>query len=631
MATSILGIGVSALNAAQAGLTTTSHNISNASTPGFSRQSAVQTTAVPQFSGAGYLGQGTNVETVKRSYSEFLATQLREATTQSAYLNEFQGQLSTIDNLLSDPAAGLTPSLTAFTASVNALGNNPGDTPSRQQMLSSAQTLSGRFRDVAGQLQNLREGVNTAITSTVAQINSQASAIGALNDRIRTLQGSGQPPNDLMDQRNMMLQDLAAQIRISVVPVADGTVNVFMPNGQGLVMGTQSFSIAAQSDPANPAEMTIGLSTAGGFKPMRESDITGGALGGALAFRNQVLSNAENSLGRVAAAFASAFNAQHAMGQDMNGALGANFFSTGAGPLVVAHTGNTGNGQVTASISSFASVTTSDYKLQYDGTNYTVTRLSDGSAQVFGSLPQTVDGVDFSLASGSPMAGDSFLVQPVRNAALNFTTLISDTASIAAALPVRATVSAGNTSTAVLGVASVTPPAGANLQQPVTITFTGPNTFSVAGTGTGNPVGLTFTPGMTISYNGWSATFNGSPASGDVFTVGTNTGGRGDNGNLLALAGVEGARILNGGSASVHEAYAQMVAGIGTQAHAAISDSKAQAAITAQAEAAQQSVSGVNLDEEAASLLKYQQAYQAAGKVIATASSLFEEILAIMR
>ena len=260
-----------------------------------------------------------------------------------------------------------------------------------------------------------------------------------------------------------------------------------------------------------------------------------------------------------------------------------------------------------------------------------MTRLSDSNAQVFAALPQTIDGVSVSLNSGAPAAGDSFILQAVRGAARNLTTLLTDTAAVAAALPMRGAAAAANTSTATLAVGGVTPPPSVNLTQPVTITFTAPGVFNVSGTGTGNPSGLAFTSGMTLGYNGWSATFDGTPAAGDVFTVVPNTGGSGDNGNLLALARLGKAKLLDGGTASVQDVYAQMVTGIGVETHGAITEARAQAAVTVQAEAAQQSVSGVNLDEEAAALLKYQQAYQAAGKVIATANTLFNEILSIMR
>ena len=631
MSSSIFGIGVSALNVAQAGLAATSHNISHAATPGYSRQNSVQATAAPQLTGAGYFGQGATIETVRRSYSEFLVTQLREAGTQAAHLDTLRDHLSNIDNLLSDPSTGLTPAMNEFFASVNALANQPGDTPSRQQLLSSAQVLASRYRGLADSLADLREQANDGIGVAVGEINSKAGSIAQLNDRIRTMQGSGHAPNDLLDQRDAQLRDLGAQVRINVVTLADGTLNVFMPNGHGLVMGTKSFAIAAQGDAANAVNITVGMNTGAGFRAMRESDLSGGALGGLLAFRNGVLDGAENALGRSAAALSANFNSQHMAGQDRNGVLGAAFFSTGTGPQLLANTGNTGTAQLAAGISNANALKASDYRVQYDGANYTVTRLSDSNAQVFAALPQTIDGVSVSLNSGAPAAGDSFILQAVRGAARNLTTLLTDTAAVAAALPMRGAAAAANTSTATLAVGGVTPPPSVNLTQPVTITFTAPGVFNVSGTGTGNPSGLAFTSGMTLGYNGWSATFDGTPAAGDVFTVVPNTGGSGDNGNLLALARLGQAKLLDGGTASVQDVYAQMVTGIGVETHGAITEARAQAAVTVQAEAAQQSVSGVNLDEEAAALLKYQQAYQAAGKVIATANTLFNEILSIMR
>ena len=639
MGNSILGIGLSALNAAQAGLSSTAHNISNAGTPGFSRQSAVQSTVTPQLTGAGFIGQGVSIETVRRAYSDFLTAQLREASTQSAHMTALTGQLANIDNLLSDPATGLTPAMNEFYAGVNALAAQPGDTPARQQLLSSAQVLAGRYRGLAGALDDLRAGVNSGVVTAVGQINSQAASIAQLNEQIRAASGSGHAPNDLLDQRDLLLRDLGGQLRINVVPLADGTLNVFMPGGQALVMGSEAFAIDARPDPADPRNQTVGVTTAAGFRPMRESDLSGGVLGGLLAFRHQTLDGAENALGRGAATLAAAFNAQHMAGQDRNGALGAAFFSAGSGPQVLANSNNTGSAQLGAVITNVNALGTGDLRVQYDGASYTVTRLignttgnaAQNTAQVFATLPQTVDGVTLSLASGALAAGDSFVVQPVRSAALNFTALIADPALVAAALPVRGTAAAANSGRAVLAVTGVAPPPGPNLTAPVSLTFTSAGTFDVSGTGTGNPAGVVFTAGGMVSYNGWSAVFNGTPAAGDVFTIGPNSGGTGDNGNLLALSLLASARLLDGGTASVHDTYAQMITRIGVETHAARVDTKAQAAVLAQAEAAGQAVAGVNLDEEAAALMKYQQAYQAAGKVIATANTLFQEILSIMR
>lgn len=627
---SVLNIGVTGLNVAQAGLTTTSHNISNVNTPGYSRQEAVQSTNTPQYTGAGFLGQGANVSTVRRLYNDFLSTQTREAQSQSSQLSSLSSQLQNIDNLLSDSQVGLSPVMNAMFGSLNTLAANPSDPSARQGVISAGQTLSTRFRDLSAQLSSLRDGVNATIGQSVTSINAITSQVAKLNDSIAAASGStGQTPNDLMDQRDSLLRDLAKQIRVSVVPLNDGSVNVFMNSGQSLVLGTTSSQLQAQTDPANPQNLVVGMTTAGKFIPFNDSSISGGELGGALAFRG-ALDGAENGLGRIAITLAQSFNAQHDAGQDLNGAMGTDFFSV-AGPQALVNANNTGNASMNVSLANPGTLTTSDYKLAYDGSNYTLTRTSDNTKQTFSSLPQTVDGLNFAISSGAMAAGDSFLIKPTQGAAASFTELVNDPAKVAAALPVRAAVSNSNSGSGTISVTGVTPPAGANLQQPVSIVFTSATTFNVVGTGTGNPTNLAYTPGMKISYNGWSATLDGSPKNGDSYNVGPNTGGSGDNGNANALAGLQVSKLLGGGTASLNDAYAQLVGDIGNQTSAAKTGASAQQTVLSNADSAQQSVSGVNLDEEAANLLKYQQAYQAASKVIATANTLFDQILQMMR
>jgi flagellar hook-associated protein 1 FlgK len=625
----ILNIGISGLNAAQAGISTTSHNISNVNTAGYSRQTTVQTTNTPQFTGVGYLGQGTSVSTIKRLYDGFLATQTREAQSQSSQLSMLSGQLSNIDNLLADTTVGLAPVMDSFFDAVNTLASNPSDAAARQSLISAGQSLSTRFRDLSSQLSTLRDQANANISQSVAGINSITSQVASLNNSIAAALGSGKEPNDLMDQRDALLQDLAKQTRVSVVPLDDGTVNVFMNSGQALVLGATPTQLQVQADPSNPQNLTIGINANGKFQQLAESGLSGGELGGSLAFRT-ALDGAENGLGRIAIELAQSFNAQHNVGQDQNGNLGTNFFAAGT-PQSLVNANNTGNASLNVSISNYSALTTADYKLAYDGTNYTVTNQSTKQQQTFASLPQTVDGVTIGIGSGAMNAGDSFIVQPTRAGASSFASLVTDPARVAAALPVRTSQANANTGSGTMAISGVTPPANANLQQPVSIVFTSATTFNVVGTGTGNPTGLTYTPGMQISYNGWTATLNGTPANGDTFSVGVNTGGSGDNGNALALGNLQTSKLLNGGTASLNEAYAQLVSDVGNQTRAAKTGADAQKVVLTNAQTAQQGVSGVNLDEEAGNLLKYQQAYQAASKVISTANTLFDSILSIMK
>ncbi|HEY4371395.1 MAG TPA: flagellar hook-associated protein FlgK [Burkholderiales bacterium] len=624
---SILSIGVSGLNAAQAGISTTSHNISNVNTPGYSRQQTVQTTNTPLFSGGGYFGQGVNVASVQRAYDSFLVAQTREAQTQSTQLDGLSAQLKNIDNLMADPSAGVSPMLDNLFSAFNTVSASPSDPASRQGLISAAQTLASGFSNLSSQLASFGDQANASVTQAVSTMNTDSAQLAQLNQQITVATAGGQQPNDLLDQRDALLQDMSKQARISVVNSPDGSVNVFLGNGQPLVLGSQQNQLTAGPDPSDPSQTIVGITSGGKFQAFNSADVTGGAIGAAFAFR-QTLQQTQNGLGRIAASLAQSINAQQEVGQDLNGNPGTDFFSA-AGPQVLGSTNNTGSATVGASVSNYAALTASDYKLAYDGTNYTVTRLSDNTQQSFASMPQTVDGVTISL-SGTPAAGDSFLIEPTRNAASTFKSLLTDPNQVAAAFPVRAGSGTSNGGTGAAQVTAVTPPANANVSQPVNIVFTGPNTFNITGTGTGNPTGLTYTPGMTISYNGWTATLSGAPASGDSFNVGPNTGGSGDNSNIKALANLQLAKTMGGGTASFSDAYATMVSNVGNQTAAAISGASAQQTVLTNATSAQQSLSGVSLDEEAANLLKYQQAYQAASKVISTADTMFQSILQVI-
>ncbi|MBL8384912.1 MAG: flagellar hook-associated protein FlgK [Burkholderiales bacterium] len=627
---SMISIGMSGLNAAQTGLHTTSHNITNVHTPGFSRQSTLQTTGIPQFSGAGYLGQGVDVVSVTRSYSSFLDLQAREAQTMASHLNALAAQLASVDQMFSDPSAGLAPALDEFFGAIGAVAASPADTASRAVLVSSGEMLAARVRDLYQRLESLRDGVNAQVGASAASLNGLAAGVAELNRQIVRAAAAGDAPIDLLDRRDTMLRDMAKEIRITAVATPTGAVNVALSNGQPLVLEGDAFEVAAGRDEYDVANVVLGIQAGSRFQAFAESTITGGKLGGVAEFRSVTLDTAQNALGRLAGMLADAINAQHAVGQDRTGALGGAMFAF-AGPTVQSGDNNVGSASLTATIADYGAVTTSDYVVGYDGTNYVMRRLSDGQMRTFASLPQTVDGVTLTLASGTPAAGDSFKLLPSRYVGAGFDALITDPAKIAAALPMRAAAGGANSGAGVLRVESVAPPANANLTQPVTITFTSATTFNVTGTGTGNPVGLTYTPGMALTYNGWTASLRGTVAAGDTFSVSPNVNGIGDNGNLRALSAVATRRVLDGGTASAGEAYAQAVSLIGNQTYAATVRMKAQDAVLTQADAARDTVAGVNLDEEAANLLKYQQSYQAASRIIATANAMFDEILGIAR
>lgn len=633
MGNNIFGIGVSGLQAAQAGLLTAGQNIANASTPGYHRQQVELSNALPQATGSGFIGNGVDIVTVRRLYSDFIAREVLSAGSQSSQLDVYYGQLKQIDNLLADPSAGLSPALQDFFAAVQGVATYPNSTSSRQALLAAGSALDSRFQALDSRIGELRDGVNQDIADTARSVGTYATQIADLNQRIvlARMAAGGQPPNDLLDQRDHLVSELNNLVRATVVVQDDGSYNVFVGSGQPLVAGTQAFSLEGMRDPLDPTRMTVGYRSPAGLIQLPESTLTGGRLGGLLAFRNESLEPAQNALGQVATVLAGTFNQQHRLGQDLTGQPGQDFFSLGT-PQVSSSTRNTGNAQIVGAfdITNLGALTTSDYRLTYDGTNYTLTRLSDNTRQTFATLPQTVDGFTLSLASGAAAAGDVFQIRPTATGAANIGVAITDTSKIAAAASIRTAQGAANTGTGKVSAGSVVT-LGPNLQQPVTITFTSTTTFDVTGTGTGNPTGLSYTPGADISYNGWTIQVSGAPASGDTFSVGPNTNGTGDNRNALLLAGLQRQKTVGGGTASYQSAYAALVSQVGTKTRELEVTSTAQAAVLAQAVQSQQSFSGVNLDEEAANLMRFQQAYQASGKVLQIASTLFDTLLQLGR
>lgn len=641
---SIFSIGVSGLNAAQAGMLTTNHNIANASTAGYSRQQIVQGTNTPVFSGVGFLGQGTNVQTVKRIYDQFLGSQVLSAEAGASEMDSYLAQIKQIDNLLADPSAGLSPALSGFFKGVQDVAANPASVPARQSMLSAAQALVSRFQSLDQRLSEIRDGTNQQIAGQITQINTYSSQLAEINQRIVLAQAGGgnQPPNDLLDQRNQMLTELNKLVRVTTVTQSDGSFSVFIGSGQPLVVGSQAYQLKAVPAVDDPGRTTVALVGVGGTAMiLPESQITGGSLGGLLNFRNQTLDSTQNALGRIALTLAQNFNDQHKLGQDLTGALGQNFFTVGA-PTVQSSSLNTGTGTPTVSIdgASIAQLTASDYRLRFVGGNYQLTRLADNQVQTFTTLPQTVDGLTISAGAWAPNANDSALIQPTRSGARNIATAFSDARLIAAAAPIRSSSALTNTGTAAIsaGTVDAPPPPNPNLQHKVTITFTSPTTFDVFDVTSATTLasGVAYTAGANVAYNGWTAQITGNPAAGDKFTVETNANGVADSRNAALLGALQTSNTVlgsatSGATASYQSAYAQIVSAVGSKTNEVMAIGAAQQGLADHATQALQSLSGVNLDEEAANLMRYQQAYQASAKVLQIASKVFDEILALGR
>lgn len=635
MGIGIFGSGVSALNAAQIGLSTTEHNIANANTPGFNRQEVVLATRLPQLTGAGFIGQGVDVSTVKRIYNEFLSNQVLQGQAQASQLETYYQQIGQIDNMLADSDAGLSPALQELFSAVNNVASSPESQAARQAMLGSAQFLVSRFQSLNQRMSDINNSINGQISSSVTTINSYAQQIASINKNIVLAQAAfnEQTPNDLLDQRDQLISQLNKEIKASVVKQSDGTFNVFIGTGQALVVGEQAITLKAVQSFSDPSKVEVAYGSGATFVRVQQNSFQGGNLGGLIAFRSESLDVEQNALGRVALVLADTFNQQHKLGQDLGGVLGGNFFTQPV-PLVNTNVVNTGTATVSASIASSVALTGSDYSLRFNGgTAYTLTRLSDNTVTALATLPQTVDGLTITTTAGA-MAGDSYLIRPTINGASDIAVAISDTSKIAAAAPIRTNASLTNIGSGRIseGTVNAILPVNANLQQPVSIVFDSPpTTYTVTGTGIpGSPVaGVAYTTGAAITYNGWTMQITGAPAAGDTFTVASNTNATADNRNGLLLANLQTKNTIAGGTASYQGAYAQLVSQVGNKTHELEVTSLAQTSMVNQIIQTQQSISGVNLDEEAANLMRYQRAYQAAGRVIQTANTLFDTLLSL--
>ena len=671
MASGILNVGITGLNAAQMGFQTTSHNISNASTDGYTRQSIVQTTNTPIGTGSGFLGQGTNVQTVQRVYSQYLSSQVLSAQTTASQMNSYLDQINLIDNMVGDSSAGLTSALASFFSGVQEATANPSSISSRQSMISGAASLVSQFNSMDQRLTEIRSGINTQITSQVTSINAYAQKIADINQNIilANASGSGQPPNDLLDQREQILGELNKIIRVQTVTQSDGSYSVFIGNGQPLVVGDQTSKLLALASPSDPERTTLAMSTSNTGNPIfiPESLVSGGTLGGLISFRSETLDSVQNGIGRIALTLAQNFNSQQALGMDLNGDLGTKFFNmanTVAAPL--ASTLNAGNGAPSLQISNYSQLTTSDYRLTYTGSTYMLTRLSDNTVTDVGAGPtlKTVDGLTLNVGTGSPIANDNWLIQPTRNAAKNLAMSITDPRSVALASPIKTKASLNNTGTGTIDagtVVSLNSTAEATtafatkgaLTPPVNINFTSTSTYDVydnnnnlLASGVPYTAGSDVFPipeaylttpsaaGNGLDY-GYRIKISGAPATGDSFSVGYNSSGTSDNRNGVLLGALQTANTMEStasspsGTASYQTAYSQLVSYVGTKTNEVTVLGTAQQKLTDQATTAVQALSGVNLDEEAANLLRYQQAYQAASKVISIASKLFDDILAL--
>ncbi len=652
---SLLNVGARALLANQVALQTTGNNIANVSTPGYSRQSAHMVTVPGQFSGNGYIGQGVDVQTILRNHNELLTRQAAMAASGQSSDAVRSERLNQMQEIFTGGKDSLGTAISDMLGSLSDVKNSPTDMTARTVTLTRMGETAGRFRTAADRLYDIEYTVNEQLKNNVSKINSLAKNIASVNEEIAAAQGNGQVPNDLLDKRDQLIREINQYIQTTQIPADDGSVGLFIAGSQPLVLGTTPTPLAVREKAEYPGsgQMALYFERPGGSPlELNENTLGGGELNGLLKFANHDLAEGRNLLGRMAQAMAMTMNEQHRLGLTLDGQMGQDLFSV---PTSVAGTTNgTGAGNVTfANPTQFSA---SDYEVRFTTPPAgQVVRLSDGKATNFAGLAdpvlQNIDGLQFNLTAAGA-AGQTILFKPFASSAANIQSKLLSPNSLAAANPINAAMGTANGGSMQLAglKATGTPnppglvlPPNANptavppIAGGIQLQFNAgpPTTYDVLHRGTNPPTTIAaaqpYTSGQPINVNGWQITLQGAPKSGDTVTIGNaldpqyGDAYKRNAGNAGALMELRDVQMFD--NATLQDGWAGAIAQVGTRTQSAQYASNMSTAIANNLERDRTAVSGVNLDEEAAKLIQYQQAYQASAKMLQIAQSIFDSLL----
>ena len=639
----ILNVGTRALIANQVALQTAGNNIANVNTPGYSRQSVVLQNVAGQFTGGGYIGKGVDIQTIQRNHSEFLTRQATLASATQYGDTTRADKLKQLQAIFAGGTNGLGAAVNDMLNAFSDVASVPTDLTARTVALTRVDETANRMRAASQSLDDLQLGVAQALDEKVSAINSLARNIAGVNDEIARAQGSGQPPNDLLDRRDQLVRELNQYVQTSSIPADDGTVGLFIGGSQALVLGTAVAPVEIVPDDfGDTLKNKLAINRNGGLITIEENSLGGGEISGLLRFQNTDLVEGRNLLGRLTLAITSKMNDQHKLGLDLNGNPGGNLFTeesfaksvlTPVPPATI----NSGNAMLGLSISNASEFAASDYEVLFtSATTGTITRRSDGVNVDFPQTPAAaapalavVDGLNFNLASGAANAGDRYLIKPFSTAASNISSVFSTPRALAVASPLAGSMGTGNLGS--LQLNALVTRENPVTAIPVTLTFTGPNSYLRSDTGA---TVHAYVPGVAIEYDAaaagtsaWALTLSGAPQAGDSFTVDAQPASHRNlnGGNAAALMNLRDLTMFDG--APLTDGYSGLISQIGVRTQSANYSAEVSTSIAANLEQDRTGIAGVNLDEEAAKLLQYQQAYQASAKMIQIAQNIFDTLL----
>jgi flagellar hook-associated protein 1 FlgK len=629
------------LNAASQALETVSNNTANVNTAGYNVES-VQQTELPGLPGEP--GAGTDVTSIQRSFNQFVFSQLVGAgsANQAAQVAQDNTQnLTAIFPVTSGGAGGLSANLTSFFSTMDGVSQDPTSLPNRQTFLSDAQTLAADFNSIGSQLSSNLTTLDQQMSNAVTQINTLTQQIATVNLQVQRQSeaGTAGPPNSLMDNLDNLVQQLGQEIGVTVTAGPSNTLDVYTTAGAVLVNGGTSANLVATSGSYGGGSVSVVYQPTG---QNITASLSGGTVGGLISAQSQFVA-AQNSVGGLAVALAGAVNTQQSLGLDLNGALGTALFSV-SGPTVVGATSNTGSGTLNATLANSDTFVPGNYIVTKTASGYQAANMATGQVSALGNGPNlSLDGMTLTV-SGTINVGDSFEVEPTATAAQTLKVIQTNPSAVAAASPYVASpgnnlgnVTAGAFSAATSGslaVGTVIVPAS-DFGQDLTVKFTSATTFNVLSSSnaviasgsfsaaSGAQIAIAYPASAPPSEVTTVTLSPGTPAAGDTFSL--TPGGIASNGNIQAMINLSGQNLLSG--QTLNGAYSTLVGQVGNAGETANFNAEATQGVLTQVQSVQQSISGVNLDEQAADLVSFQQAYQAAAQVIASSQTLFQSLL----
>ena len=650
---SLLNVGARALLANQVALQTAGHNIANVSTAGYSRQSVVLQTVQGQFTGGGYIGKGVDVQTILRNHSELLTRQSTAAASVDAGDTVRIARLRQLQEVFSGGPSGIGASINDMMNALSDVVSSPMDLTARSVALTRMDETAARMRDASQRLDEIGYTVAEQHKGSMVAVNSLARNIAAVNEQIARAKGNGQPANDLLDQRDQLIRELNQHIQTSQVAADDGSVSVFVAGSQPLVLGNKAALLSIE-DPADfvagsgKKVLTFQQPGSATKVELNESMLGGGQVAGLLRFQNNDLAEGRSLLGRMAIAISESMNTQNRLGLTLDGTPGENLFAPISLANAVTGSANISGATMGLQVADPTKLQASSFEIAFTGAAAgSVTRHSDNKVFVFANVGELTtimannglainDGGAPPGAFAGAAAGDRFLANPMAGAAAEFKTLQYSPVDLAAANQVNAAMDAANGGTLQLAslkaTGPITQPATGS---PVTIAFTAGSPATYSATVPGPPIATiatgNYVSGETIAINGWEITLQGAPKSGDTVTVGNATDAqygdwyKRDAGNARALMDLRDVQMFDG--ATLSDGFASAMAQVGTRTQSAQYAAELSSAIAANLERDRTAVSGVNLDEEAARLIQFQQAYQASAKMLQIAQNIFDTLI----